>query len=285
MQTTTPKASPALLDRIGRLEICSGHWILIRNGEPETDCSHQWHHTPERHLETCLSEHWRGVSLGFVPTYCSWSDYASTGLVGKANYNVLTDPASTPDPHGGILTVGYGWNGSGVVLDLLRVPADVIETVEALEHYSLISKDEHFTLELEEIDRAWQDCYASEWRDAIRDQLAAYCPVDVLERNAYGPSTAKYWADDQLDSLPDDQLERDLLELFNACREMAGEEWEVQDLSTGAYIRLERIAAGIDRVDLVGLTGLALLPLDQEWRRESYPWPDGSVGALAAPLA
>lgn len=285
MQTTTPKASPALLDRIGRLEICSGHWILIRNGEPETDCSHQWHHTPERHLETCLSEHWRGVSLGFVPSYCGWSDYADTGLVGKANYNVLTDPSSTPDPHGGILTVGYGWNGSGVVLDLLRVPADVIETVEALEHYSLISKDEHFTLELEEIDRAWQDCYASEWRDAIRDQLAAYCPSDVLERNAFGPSTAKFWADDQLDSLPEDKLERDLLELFNACREMAGEEWEVQDLSTGAYIRLERIAAGIDRLDLVGLTGLALLPLDQEWRRESYPWPDGSVGALVAPLA
>jgi hypothetical protein len=109
--------------------------------------------------------------------------------------------------------------------------------------------------------------------------------MDVLERNAYGPSTAKYWADDQLDSLPDDQLERDLLELFNACREMAGEEWEVQDLSTGAYIRLERIAAGIDRLDLVGLTGLALLPLDQEWRRESYPWPDGSRDALVPALA
>jgi hypothetical protein len=44
--------------------------------------------------------------------------------VGKANFNVLTDPASTPDPLGGILTVGYGWNGEGVVLDLLRVPAD-----------------------------------------------------------------------------------------------------------------------------------------------------------------
>lgn len=285
MQTTTPKASPALLERIGRLEICSGHWILIRDGKPETDCSHQWHQTPERHLETCLLEHWRNVSLGFVPTYCGWSDYASTGLVGKANFNVLTDPASTPDPLGGILTVGYGWNGSGVVLDLLRVPQDVIETVEALEAYPLISDDEHSSLERKEIERAWQDCYAREWRDAIRDQLAEYCPLEVLERNAYGPSTAKFWADDKLDALPDDQLERDLLELFEACRELANEDWSVEDLSCGAFIRLERIAAGVDRVDLAGLTGLALLQADQEWRRESYPWPDGSSGSLVAPLA
>jgi hypothetical protein len=283
--TTTPKASPVLLERIGRLEICSGHWLLIRDGEPERDCSHQWHQTPERHLETCLAERWRGVSLGFVPSYCGWSDYASTGLVGKANYNVLTDPASTPDPLGGILTVDYGWNGSGVVLDLLRVPADVIETVEALEGYPLISDNKHSTLEMEEIDRAWQDCYASDWRDAIRDQLAAYCPEAVLDQNQYGPSTAKFWADDQLDLLPEDKLEQDLLELFNVCREWASQEWVVEDLSCGAYIRLEKVAAGVDRSDLVALTGLVLLPVDQEWRRESYPWPDGSGDALAPALA
>lgn len=285
MQTTTPKASPALLERIDRLTGCQGNWVLIRDGEPERDGFDAWHQSPAEHLATCLAEHWRGVSLGFVPTYCSWSDYADTGLVGKANFNVLTDPASTPDPFGGILTVGYGWNGEGVVLDLLRVPADVLETVEALESYPLISDDEHSSLELEEIDRAWQDSYASEWRNAIRDRLATYCPADVLERNAYGPSTAKLWADDQLDSLPDDQLGRDLLELFEACRELTNEYWEVQDLSSGAYINLERIAEGIDQQDLVGITGLALLEPEQEWRRESYPWPDGSAGALAAPLA
>ena len=279
------KASPALLERIDRLTGCQGHWVLIRDGEPETDCSHQWHQTPERHLETCLLEHWRNVSLGFVPSYCGWSDYASTGLVGKANYNVLTDPASTPDPLGGILTVGYGWNGRGVVLDVLRAPVDVLETVEALESYPLISDDEHSSLELEEIERAWQDAYASDWRDAIRDQLAEYCPLEVLERNHYGPSTAKFWADDQLDALPADQLERDLLELFNACRDMAGEEWEVQDLSAGAYIRLERIVAGIDRQDIAGLTGLPLLEPSQEWRREAYPWPGAESAPLVAPLA
>ena len=152
---TTPKASPALLDRIDRLAGCSGHWILIRDGEPETDCSHQWHQSPDDHLATCLAEHWRGVSLGFVPTYCGYSDYATTGLVGLSNFRVLTDPASTPDPHAGILTVGYGWNGAGVVLDLLRVPADVLETVEALEAYPLISDDDHSQLECDGIAADW----------------------------------------------------------------------------------------------------------------------------------
>ena len=155
MQTTTPKASPALLERIDRLAGCSGHWLLIRDGEPERDGSAAWHQTPERHLETCLAEHWRGVSLGFVPTYCGYSDYSTIGLVGLSNFRVLTDPASTPDPHDGILTVGYGWNGAGVVLDMLRVPADVIETVEALEAYPLISDDDHSQLEWDGIAADW----------------------------------------------------------------------------------------------------------------------------------
>lgn len=158
------KASPALLERIDRLSGCQGHWILIRDGEPETDCSHQWHQDHTEHLATCLAERWRGVSLGFVPSYCGYSDYASTGLVGLSNYRVLTDPASTPDPHGGILEVGYGWNGRGVVLDLLRVPADVLETVEALESYPLISEDDHSELETEAVLSVWNG-------DSIRERV------------------------------------------------------------------------------------------------------------------
>jgi len=160
----TPTASPALLARIDRLTGCEGHWVLIRDGEPETDCSHQWHQDPTDHLQTCLTERWRGVSLGFVPSYCGFSDYSNTGLVGLSNYRVLTDPASTPDKFGGILEVGYGWNGRGVVLDLLRVPADVIETVEALESYPLISEDDHSELECDGIGKLWDESLADRVR-------------------------------------------------------------------------------------------------------------------------
>jgi hypothetical protein len=149
------QASPALLERIDRLEGCQGHWILIRDGEPETDCSHQWHQSAADHLATCLAERWRSVSLGFVPSYCGYSDYSQTGLVGLSNYRVLTDPSSTPDKFGGILEVSYGWNGRGVVLDLLRVPADVLETIEALESYPLISDDDHSNLEMEGFEKLW----------------------------------------------------------------------------------------------------------------------------------
>jgi hypothetical protein len=165
MQTlTTPKASPALLARIDRLTGCQGHWVLIRDGEPETDCSHQWHQDPAEHLQTCLADRWRGVSLGFVPSYCGYSDYSNTGLVGLSNYRVLTDPSSTLDPLGGILEVGYGWNGRGVVLDLLRVPADVIEAVESLEAYPLLSEDDHSQLEWDGISKLWDESVADRVR-------------------------------------------------------------------------------------------------------------------------
>jgi hypothetical protein len=164
MTTTLPRLAPVLADRIDRLAGCQGHWVLIRDGEPETDCSHQWHEDPTAHLQTCLAERWRGVSLGFVPSYCGYSDYSSTGLVGLSNYRVLTDPASTPDPHSGILEVGYGWNGRGVVLDLLRVPSDVIESVESLEAYPLLSEDDYSQLECDGIAQLWDESVADRVR-------------------------------------------------------------------------------------------------------------------------
>jgi hypothetical protein len=70
---------------------------------------------------------------------------------------VLQDPQSTPDPHNGILEIGYGWNGRGTVLDIRYVPDDVIETIEALENYPLISEDDYSELETEGIVKLWEE--------------------------------------------------------------------------------------------------------------------------------
>jgi len=49
--------------------------------------------------------------------------------------------------------------------------------------------------------------------------------------------------------------------------------------------RCERIATALDLEDLKTLTGLALLPLSQEWRREEYPWPGAEPSPLVESLA
>ena len=156
LQRLTMGLSPALRDRIDALATCRGHWLLIRDGEPVRDCSHQWHQGPDDHLATCLSERWQDVSLGFVPELMGYSDYASTGLVGLSNFRTFTDPETTADPNNAILTVGYGYNGEGVVLDIRLATVDQIETVEALESYPLISDDDHSQLEFDAINADWE---------------------------------------------------------------------------------------------------------------------------------
>ena len=148
--------APALRDRIDALAGCRGHWLLIRDGEPVRDCSHHWHQGPDDHLAVCLQERWQGVSLGFVPELMGYSDYGNSGLVGLSNFRTFTDPATTEDPNDAILTVGYGWNGEGVVLDVRLATADQIETIEHLECYPLISDDDHSNLEWEAVSADWE---------------------------------------------------------------------------------------------------------------------------------
>lgn len=167
---TSPKISPALRDRLDRLTGCAGHWLLIREGEPERDCSHQWHQSPDEHLATCLAEHWRSVSLGFVPSWVGYSDYGRTGLVGLSNYRTFTDTASTPDPFDAVHVIGYGWNGRGVAVDVRYVTDDQLETIEALEAYPLISEDDHSQLEWDAVSADWEGESVSE-RVRILQQL------------------------------------------------------------------------------------------------------------------
>ena len=240
------RISPALFKRIDDLYGCEGHWLLIREGEPERDWGGDWHQSPWRHLETCLEDRWRSYSLGFVPTYCGFSDYSRTGLVGKANYNVFTDPSSTPDPFDAVLKVGYGWNGQGVCLDVRFATDEQIETIRALESYPLISDDEHSQLEMEAWEEAWRDTYASEWRDGIAKLLDAYAPAEA----------DAFWGEETLDALPD--ADAKLERLFLACQEQV-QEWPiVEDLSCGAYVDLQRILEEVDVSDLRDLTGLPL---------------------------
>lgn len=160
--------SPVLLDRLDRLSSCRGHWVLIQDGEPLRDCSHHWHQSPDDLLAQCLASRWRDVSLAFVPSWLGFSDYGSTGLVGLSNFRVFTDTASTPDPHDAVHVLGYGWNGQGVALDVRLVTDEMIESIEALESYPLLSEDDHSALEFDSVLKSWESDSVSDRIDELK---------------------------------------------------------------------------------------------------------------------
>lgn len=285
----TAKVSPALLERFERLAGCRGAWILDLRGSDNR--GYDLHHvpgyvygvgnlTPAEALEHCAANHWRDCRLLFsaaaLDDDCSWPGGYDAPSHYRSNARVFREEFAQA------LELADG-DADGTALDLRYVTPEMIETIESLESYPVLDEDDHSQLELDCQQEAWECWAASDWRDAIRDKLAEYCPAAVVDANAYGPSTAKFWADDKLDAIPDDKLQSQLLELFQACAEMANEYW-VEEFGAGWWINVDKVAAGVDRLDLVGLTGLALLEPDQEWRREPYPWPDGSRDPLAPAL-
>ena len=199
-----------LTERLERLDGCAGRWILdLRDSDAR---GYDLHYlpgyvynlarelTPAQALEHCRAIRWSNARLLFSPDRlnddCSWpggydapSHYRSNARVFRADFAEALELADG--------------DADGIALDLRYVTPEMLETVEALESYPVLDEGDHSELELDDQAEAW-DCWAaSDWRDAIRDRLADYCPVPVLEANAYGPSTAKFWADDQLDAIPE----------------------------------------------------------------------------------
>jgi hypothetical protein len=278
----TATVSRVLLDRFERLAGCRGAWILDLRGSDNR--GYDLHHvpgyaygvgnlTPAEALEHCAANRWRDCRLLFsaetLNDDCSWPGGYDAPSHYRSNARVFREEFAEA------LELADG-DADGTALDLRYVTPEMIETIESLESYPVLDEDDHSQLELDCQQEAWESWTASDWRDAIRDKLAEFAPESA--------DFPEYWADDKLDAIPADKLEPQLLELFRACAEMANEYW--QEESGGSWwIDLKKVAAGVDRLDLVDLTGLALLDPEQEWRREPYPWPDGSRDPLAPALA
>lgn len=228
--------SPVLARRIDVLYGCQGSWFLIENGEPQNRWAADVSQSPYAALEVCLERRWGGVSLGFQPDYCGYSDYCSIGLVGKANFKHFQARYAEPE----IIVAGYGWNGESIVVDLRFASDDLIESIVALENYPLADEELHSELELEEEQLAWHDWGHQDWLKAI---------AELLE--PFAPETADYgWASDRVEQSVSAEV---AWELFERCRESANQYWEVQDLSSGAYINLDRVARELSPIDLANL--------------------------------
>lgn len=144
-----------------------------------------------------------------------------------------------------------------------------------LADYPVASEDALSELEQEAESEAWDSYGSREWRDAIRQALIPYAPEDLPDAARFGQwKAAEFWADDLADDLSDEQLYNSWHELTERCS------WSVQHESDGPSFNIADPAELLTAEILSGLTGLPLLPADQQWRREPYPWE----GADHAPL-
>jgi hypothetical protein len=182
--------------------------------------------------------------LGFQPDWCGYSDYADTGLIGKANFKYFEDRYSEPE----ILTASYGWNGGSIVLDLRFASEDLIESIVALEDYPLADEGLHSELEMEEQATAWEDTYSRDWLKILANELEPYA----------AEGAGLYWAEELIEATVSADA---AFNLFERCREAANEYWVVEDLSSGAYINVDRIGAQLTGEDLVSLGLVDRLPI------------------------
>lgn len=269
-----------LTARLARLAGCAGQWILdLRDSDQR---GYDLHHlaskaplgsrgyssNPAEALAFCCENHWRDCRLLFSPDKLnddtSWPGGYDAPSIYRSNARVFRDEfkRELEDADG---------DSDGIALDLRYVTDEIIEAIEGLENYPLLDEDDHSSLELELQDEAWKSWAERDWRGHVEKALQEYAPEDA----------DAYWADEILDRVPDcaDKLRK----LFHACAESSNTYW-CEESDGCQWIDLERIAGALDRADLVDLTGLPLLPPDQEWRREPYPWPGDDPAPLVPPL-
>ena len=277
-----PNLSPELQRRIDAIDICAGRWIIdnratdgefsyafrsLRESFASPDGRYVSASTAEAAAELCASFHWRGPLLLWQSTYldddCSWFGGYSAPSIYRSNARVFRDD------HRKALEAGADGDGPGLSLDVRYVTDDMIKELHSLERYPLLSEDDHSELELELQSEAWDDWAARDWAKAIAKALDLYAPEDADH----------YWAEEQIDALSADKLR----ELFYACADQSGTYW--QEEQGDQWIDLDDVASAIDLDDLRDLTGLPLLDPSQAWRREAYPWPDGSTDPLVSALA
>lgn len=156
-------------------------------------------------------------------------------------------------------------DADGIALDVRYVTAEMLETIQALESYPLISEEDHSALELELQQAAWEEPVRREFRERVGEALQEFAPEGA----------DAYWGEERACELDDDAL----LWLFEEC----GPEWEEQVsglCSSGYWCDLDRLTEQLTASLLAEATGLPLLAADQRWRHDAYPWP----GAPAAPL-
>ena len=139
-----------------------------------------------------------------------------------------------------------------------------------LADYPVADESDMSALECDAEGEAWDSWAGREWRRLVEKELQEFAP------DAAGP----YWADELLETLPGEA--DNFYDLWHELTERCS--WHCIHESDGPDFNLEDPAEMLTAPVLSELVGLTLLPPDQQWRAEPYPWPDGSTDPLVAPL-
>ena len=191
--------------------------------------------------------------------------------VSLSNWEVITEELQGLARHDetGVTRMGHwacGW------YEIFLIHATDTEALKAadqwacdLESYPVADESHLSELECKEEDEAWERYGEREWRGAIAKTLERYAPE----------AADQWWASELADSLSDSQLS----ESWSVACEADG--WHCEHHSDGPCLNIHDAAQTLTAGTLSELLGQTILPADQQWRAEPYPWP----GAQPSPLA
>lgn len=137
-----------------------------------------------------------------------------------------------------------------------------------LAQYPIACEEDCSELEHEQAEESWDSWGRSGWRDVLEGALDEHAP-EVSD---------PYWADEVLDKCDDAALDNCWYEVSKRLN------WTTENDGAGTSFNFEGAKESLTTEDLAALTGLVLLPPDQKWRREPYPWLGADPAPLLAPM-
>lgn len=284
--------SPEVLRRIDALSGCRGRWIVdcralegnasyaLRSLDDssfwptesgaswaavEPDGSPYKRGTPERAAAYCAATGWRSRLLWCAELLDDddrWPGGYDAPSIIKSNARVFREEFAKE------LGRADG-DADGLSLDIRYITPEMLETLEALESYPLISEDDHSALELELQQAAWEEPISSEFRELVAEVLQEHAP----------DGADNWWGEEVAAKLDDESLRW----LFEEC----GPEWQEQTFglcSYGFWCDIPKLRGSLSPSLLSEATGLSILPVSQLWRSEPYPWTGSEPSPLVAPL-
>jgi hypothetical protein len=229
-----------LTETLDRLSGCQGTWILDLRDRDQR--GHDLHYLssgcplagwgtvkdPADALRYCIAQHWRQCRLLFsadrLNADCSWPGGYEAPSIYRSNNRVFADEFSAQ------LELADG-DADGLALDIRYVTTEMLDTIDALEDYPLLSEDDHSELEVELQGEAWGDWVERDWSGHVEAALRDRAPADCEDPDQ--------WAEDQLELISAERL----FQLFRDCCESTSTYW--QEESGDQWIDLERAAEAL----------------------------------------